>query len=351
MNATDCSISNLTTDTASTRLQIHMQSTYEDNPGGRGRADLLAALDGLLGFPLTPFSEGGELSLAAVRSQVERLVSFGVTALFPACGTGEMQSLTSSEYRAVVEACVDEAADRVPVFAGVGFGFGQAVEMTLAATAAGADGVLVFPPYTAPGGGQQAVAYYLELASRAPTNHLIYQRDAIVFTPSQVAELAADRNILGIKDGLGRVDLLRQQMDVIDRSSFAIVNGTPTAELFAPAMATCGIFGYSSALLNVMPELAVEFNRAFRADDVTVVERIMSEAVLPFVEIRDRVPGYNVALVKAGARLRGLDVGWVRSPLTDPTPADVEDLRQLLVRLGLDVHPTESARSMLAVGS
>ena len=54
------------------------------------------------------------------------------------------------------------------------------------------------------------------------------------------------------------------------------------------------------------------------------------------VELRDRVPGYAVSLVKAAARLRGCPVGPVRAPLTDPSPADLADLKTLLA-FGLDL--------------
>ena len=55
-----------------------------------------------------------------------------------------------------------------------------------------------------------------------------------------------------------------------------------------------------------------------------------------FVELRDRVPGYAVSLVKAAARLRGRPVGPVRAPLTDPSAGDLADLEALLTT-GLDL--------------
>ena len=67
-------------------------------------------------------------------------------------------------------------------------------------------------------------------------------------------------------------------------------------------------------------------------------DRLLDEAIIPFAEIRQRVPGYAVSLVKAGARLRHQAVGSVRTPLADPVIGDIEDLRQLLKGLGLD-HP------------
>lgn len=60
------------------------------------------------------------------------------------------------------------------------------------------------------------------------------------------------------------------------------------------------------------------------------MNNLLRDFYVPFVELRDRVPGYAVALVKAAARLRGLPVGPVRAPLTDPGPADLADLAKIL---------------------
>jgi dihydrodipicolinate synthase/N-acetylneuraminate lyase len=60
------------------------------------------------------------------------------------------------------------------------------------------------------------------------------------------------------------------------------------------------------------------------------VTKLLREFYVPLVELRDRVPGYAVSLVKAAARLRGFPVGPVRAPLTDPGPIDLVDLEKVL---------------------
>ena len=52
----------------------------------------------------------------------------------------------------------------------------------------------------------------------------------------------------------------------------------------------------------------------------------------PFVELRDKGQGYAVSLVKAGVRLRGLDVGEVRPPLHEPAGDHLKQLAQLIER-------------------
>lgn len=66
------------------------------------------------------------------------------------------------------------------------------------------------------------------------------------------------------------------------------------------------------------------------------MERLLRDFYVPLVELRDRVPGYAVSLVKAAARLRGRPVGPVRAPLTEPSPADLAALTTLLTT-GLDL--------------
>jgi 5-dehydro-4-deoxyglucarate dehydratase len=304
----------------------------------RTPSELPAALVGLLGFPITPFRSDGLLNIDAFRRQVDLLLSYGARAIFPACGTGELQSLSVEEYREIVRACVDEVQGRVPVVAGVGFGYGIAIQMATIAEDSGADGVLVFPPYLGSGAAQGQVAYYRDLAAHVDIALILYQRDQALFAPATVAELARVENIVALKDGTGHVELIQKQRGAVSDPRFAFLNGVPTAELVAPAMAKCGVQAYSSALLNVMPEFAVDFFEAASAGDVDRVEELTRDVLVPFVSLRDRAPGYAVSLVKAGVRLRGGDVGHVRAPLTEPTQDDVDAFGELLHRLDL-AHP------------
>lgn len=93
---------------------------------------------------------------------------------------------------------------------------------------------------------------------------------------------------------------------------------------------------YSSAVHAFAPEIANAFFAALRDGDDGTADKLLRAFYVPFVELRDRAPGYAVSLVKAAARLRGRPVGPVRAPLTDPSAADLADLRTLLAA-GLDL--------------
>jgi 5-dehydro-4-deoxyglucarate dehydratase len=308
--------------------------------------EMPAALEGLLGFPITPFDGDDEVNLDAFRQHVDLLVSYGARAIFPACGTGELQSLTPGEYARIVDACVDEVAGRVPVVPGIGFGYGLAAELAATAQAAGADALLAFPPYLGPGADSGVEDYFRQLAAEVDIALILYQRAPAIFAPQTVARLAQVPNIVALKDGTGNVELVQRQRGAVDDPRFGFLNGVPTAELVAPAMARCGVRAYSSALLNFIPEFAVDFHAAIATGDEERVEALTRDVLVPFVALRDRVPGYAVSLVKAGVRQRGGDVGTVRAPLTEPSADDLEELELWLTRLGLS-HPL-AARAELA---
>jgi 5-dehydro-4-deoxyglucarate dehydratase len=113
---------------------------------------------------------------------------------------------------------------------------------------------------------------------------------------------------------------------------FLYFNGLPTAEQTQLAYRALGVTLYSSAVFCFAPELALAFHQALRTGDDTTVHRLLDGFFRPFVELRAQGRGYAVALVKAGVRLRGLDVGEVRPPLHEPTEDHVKQLAELIER-------------------
>ncbi|RLV54556.1 5-dehydro-4-deoxyglucarate dehydratase [Aeromicrobium phragmitis] len=290
----------------------------------------------LLGFPVTPYGDDGELALDQLATQSEVLLSYGARALFVGCGTGEVQCLSLEEHERIVRASVDATNGRVPVFGAAAFGLPNAVDMVRRAARAGASAILAFPPYMSTLHQAALLSYYERLADESPLPVVLYQRDGVVFSRDTLLRLAAHPRIAGLKDGTGAVEVLQAQVSAVDDPNFFFFNGTPTAELFAPALGAVGVASYSSALLNVVPEFAEDFNKAFLAHDTETMQHYTKEVVLPFVELRDRVAGYAVSLIKEGVNLRGGSVGPVRGPLPTPTPADREDLSRWLTSIDLD---------------
>src|SRR5207244_11499971 len=98
-------------------------------------------------FPITPFRDDLTLVLAGLRKNLEGLLAHPIGAVVAAGGTGEMYSLAPAEHLDVIRVTVEAVDGRVPVIAGVGFGYHLAIELARAAQDGGADGALAFPPY------------------------------------------------------------------------------------------------------------------------------------------------------------------------------------------------------------
>jgi 5-dehydro-4-deoxyglucarate dehydratase len=294
----------------------------------------MSRLSGILAFPLTPFTDAGAINLDVLRGEVDAAVESGAGAVFAACGTGEFFSLSFNEYSKVVRASVEQVAGRVPVVGGGGYGSKLAAEFASAAEQAGADGILMFPPYPVVAPQEGLASHYRSVAAATPLGLIIYQRDNAIFAPETVAGLADLQTLVAFKDGLGDMARLRR-IRLLLGDRLVLLNGMPTAEIHAIEMADAGAASYSSSILNFMPEIAIAFQEAFAVGDVVRTNHLLDDAILPFAEIRGRQAGYPVSLTKAGARLRGRPVGRVRAPLTDPTAPDERDLRFLLSKLEL----------------
>ena len=91
---------------------------------------------------------------------------------------------------------------------------------------------------------------------------------------------------------------------------------------------------YSSAVFNFIPKTAMDFYHAVAADDMATQHRLLREFFMPYLAIRNRVQGYAVSIVKAGAKLVGHDAGPVRAPLTDLKADELAQLDALIRKLG-----------------
>ncbi|WP_033285954.1 5-dehydro-4-deoxyglucarate dehydratase [Streptomyces sp. NRRL F-525] len=290
---------------------------------------------GVLSFPLTSFHDDGSLDPDGFRTHVAARIATAPGAVFPACGTGEFFSLDEDEYRTVVTIAVEEAAGRVPVVAGVGYGWAQATRFARIAEEAGADALLVLPHYLVAAPQDGLVAQLEQLAARTRLPLIAYQRGQVAFTASSLRRIAEIPGVIGLKDGHSDLDRL-QRLTLAAPEGFLFFNGASTAEIQARAYATVGVPAYSSAVHAFAPEIANAFFAALQDGDDKTIEKLLRDFYVPLVELRDRVPGYAVSLVKAAARLRGQPVGPVRAPLTDPSAADLAELTTLLAT-GLDL--------------
>lgn len=289
---------------------------------------------------LTPFQEDGALDPEALRHLTRRLIAAGVHGLFPSGSTGEFFALSHQERCDVIEIVIDEAAGRVPVYAGTGaISTRESIALTKVAEQLGADVMAVITPFYISPSQEELYAHYAAIAASTSLPVVIYNNPArtggVSLTSSTLARLAEIANIVGIKDSSGDLGLMA-----------AYVNETPERlvvfqgrdDLYFPSLAL-GAVGGVAATGNVMPELVVELYDAFQEGDWD-----RSRAAQAKVSLLRAALGISTfpSVLKGTMDLIGESVGPPRLPVAPLNRAQCEAVRAVLERIGLPVTVASS---------
>ena len=283
---------------------------------------------GLMAFPVTPFAADGGLDRDGFAAHCAHLLDHGPSGLVVAGGAGEFHALTPAEVATLARDA--RPLTPAPLIVGCGYGAALAVEIARAAEAAGADALLLMPPYLVgcPQAGLEA--HVRAVCAATGLDVILYHRANALFAADTVARLAdACPTLVGFKDGAGDVALVRALAARLgDR--LLLLGGMPTHEIYAEAHAAAGARVYSSSVFSFAPRLALRFHGAFARGDRAACDAMLRDFFLPFARIRDRQPGHAVAILKAALRLLGRPAGPVRPPLADLTAEEHAMLEPLL---------------------
>ena len=287
---------------------------------------------GLLSFPVTTFTKELAFDEEAYRAHIDWLDGFGAAALFAPGGTGEIFSLTPDEVAHVTKVAKAHAG-KTPILGGAAYGTAMAVEMAKAAEKAGADGILLLPPYLMFAEQDGLVAHVKAVCDAVGIGVVVYNRDNIILSAASMQRLADHcPNLIGFKDGHGEVDRVIEITTKL-KDRLVYIGGMPTHELYAQAYFSAGVTTYSSAVFNFVPELAQSFYKALRNGEKATTDRILEDFFFPLVELRNRKKGYAVSIIKAGLEARGRKAGPVRPPLTNLSSAEMDELKALIAKV------------------
>lgn len=267
---------------------------------------------GVIPAMVTPLTKDGDLMENALRDLLDYVIGGGVHAVFVLGSSGEIFGLSEAQKRRVIEITVEHTAGRVPIYAG-------ASEITtrdcirtvhMVQEVGGVTAFSVLTPYFLTPNQRELVTHFTDVASETDLPVLLYNNPGKTQVPISLAtalELAQVPNIVGIKDSSGNLtvtaDFIRQAPD-----DFAVLVGKDT--LIYPALAM-GADGAIAGTATVAPAMVAAIYNAFVAGDH---ERAleMQNRLTPFRHLVDRAT-YPVVL-KEGARLAGVDVGYCLAP-------------------------------------
>jgi len=287
------------------------------------------ALAGVLAPITTPFdSATGDVAPVHLRQNVSRLVAAGLDGVAVAGSTGEAALLDSEEQRRMVGWVREVLPDQRWLLVGTGAeSTRQAVLLTRAAAAEGADAVLVRPPgyFSAAVSPASLADYYRAVADASPVPVLLYHVPKYTHLPiaaGLVRQLAAHPNIVGIKDSSGDVKNLAAFRDAAPGWSVFVGGGS-----LLYAALELGCEGGILAVACFAAALCVEILAAFRAGDRARAGRLQ-ERLAPLD--REVVGKLGPGGVMAAMDAVGLYGGPVRAPLAPEVAADRERVARLV---------------------
>jgi dihydrodipicolinate synthase/N-acetylneuraminate lyase len=271
------------------------------------------------GFPgvnaaaVTPRGKQGEIDLGAAFELIDHLCRSGVNGIVLFSDYGEYPAFTAEERSRLVYLAVKRS--RVPVLVGVGSATLEgSVALAREARDAGADGVLVPPPFFFRYDSDDLLEFYQRFASQLGSGMDIFLSN----TPASASPIAVDTALelleshafSGIEDASGSIDSFVSLQTSASQSSFRLLVGSDA--LFTRAR--CGRIGSAiSASACAVPELVMALDRAIDASRTAEIERLHS-ALQEFLDWESRFP--RPAIVKLATGLRGLKTGTIPVPLS-----------------------------------
>jgi 4-hydroxy-tetrahydrodipicolinate synthase len=285
----------------------------------------------LLTAMVTPFGVDGALDLDVAARLATYLVDEQRNDGLVVNGTtGEAPTTTDAEKADLVRAVVDAVGDRAHVVAGVGtFDTVHTIHLAEQAAKAGANGLLVVTPYYSKPPQAGLLRHFRAVADATELPILLYDipgRTATAIATETMIELAAHERIVGVKDAKGDIAASAR---VLAETDLAYYSGNDAETLPLLAVGGVGVVGTSTHFSGAGTKALIE---AFERGD-TAAALQQHRALLPIYTGIFRTQG--TILVKAGLRLRGLDVGPVRPPLVDATDHEISHLREDLAAAGL----------------
>lgn len=285
----------------------------------------------LLTAMVTPFGVDGSLDLDKAAQLATYLVDEqGNDGLVINGTTGESPTTSDAEKADLVRTVVDAVGDRAHVVAGVGtFDTVHTIQLAEQAAKAGAHGLLVVTPYYSRPPQTGLLVHFRAVADATELPLVLYDiphRSGVPIATETLIELGAHQRIVAVKDAKGDLPASSQ---VMAQTGLAFYSGDDAMTLPLMAVGGVGVVGTSTHFSGSGAKRMIE---AFdRGDTAAALQR--HRELMPIFTGIFRTQG--TILVKAGLKLRGLDVGPVRPPLVDATEHEISHLRQDLAAAGL----------------
>ncbi len=281
---------------------------------------------------ITPFTADGKVNEKVLAEIIEYQISHSTDAIVICGTTGESATLDHNEHTQAIKIAVDVTAGRIPVIAGTGSNdTAYALKLSNDAEKLGVDGLLMVTPYYNKASQEGLIKHFNYVADRVSTPIILYNvpsRTGCEIKPETYAELAKHKMIYAAKEATGNLSSIAKTISLVPED-FAIYSGND--DQITPIMSLGGK-GVISVLSNILPQVAHDIAQTALDGDF----KKSAELQLKYLELCNAMfMDVNPIPVKVAMRMMGIDVGPLRLPLCDMTPANTEKLKSVLQKYEL----------------
>ena len=281
---------------------------------------------------ITPFTADGKVNEKVLAEIIEYQISHSTDAIVICGTTGESATLDHNEHTQAIKVAVDVTAGRIPVIAGTGSNdTAYALKLSNDAEKLGVDGLLMVTPYYNKASQEGLIKHFNYVADRVSTPIILYNvpsRTGCEIKPETYAELAKHKMIYAAKEATGNLSSIAKTISLVPED-FAIYSGND--DQITPIMSLGGK-GVISVLSNILPQVAHDIAQTALDGDF----KKSAELQLKYLELCNAMfMDVNPIPVKVAMRMMGIDVGPLRLPLCDMTPANTEKLKSVLQKYAL----------------
>lgn len=256
-------------------------------------------LSGIVPPMITPLRARDELDVPGLERLIEHILAGGVSGLFILGTTGEGPSLSYRLRKELIERTCQQVNRRVQVLVGItDTAFPESVNVARWAAEAGADAVVLAPPYYLPEGQAELQEYFDHLVPELPLPLYLYNMPAltkVAIEPETVRRAMDNPRIIGLKDSSGSMIYLHRVLALQSRRpDWPILVGP---EEMLPDAVLAGAHGGVNGGANLFPRLYVELYEAARAGNLTRARELHSR-VMRLSENLYRIGRHSSAIIK-----------------------------------------------------
>lgn len=288
-------------------------------------------LEGTFVVNVTPFDESDSVDTASLRRLVDYFIESRVDGIFVGGSTGEFAYLSPEEHRTIIDTVVDQTRKRVPVLAGTAAcATKQSVALSKYAESAGADGVVVVPPFYHRPTEEGILYHYKAISDAIGIPVMVYNNPAtakVDMSPDLIAKLSEFSNVRYVKESSGDVTRIWKIRNLTEDRMIVFCGGDNMAlESFL-----MGAKGFICVAANFLPRETSEIYRLTRSGKIAEAKELY-ERLLPILNLLEDT-GKFVQISKAALNLAGMKVGSARSPLMPLSGAEERKLKELLTKI------------------